>query len=250
MRWVRLDAGCGLVVAAAAFCAACSTEHDGTGNARGMNPASGVSGAGAQPAGAGQVGATPAQPGAGASGGGAPVGQAGTPAVPAGAGADPSATAGTSGAPAAQAGMNSDPTAGAGGSEEPPVPADCQKGVVSASQVILIGDSYLAAGAESGGIGGIQEQIEKRAVEAGALDAGEHYRNYYIGGTRFLNNTIQDQYTTTAKGENADIKVVLMDGGGNDVLQGLEGCSVFNDPMEQICIDVVERSTAAAHMLM
>jgi hypothetical protein len=140
-------------------------------------------------------------------------------------------------------------SAGDSGSTGEPASGDCMMGSAEPSQVVFIGDSYPAAGATAGGIGGIQAQIEKRAVEAGALGDGEHYRNYYIGGTRFLNDTIQSQWTT-AKQDNPDIKVVLMDGGGNDVLQGMEGCFIFNNPMDQVCIDVVERSTAAAGALM
>ncbi len=140
---------------------------------------------------------------------------------------------------------------GAGGSDGSEGSEDCEKGVVAASQVILIGDSYPAAGAlgDPNGIGGIQRQVEVRAVEDGVLEEGEHYRPYYIGGTRYLNGTIQSQYTT-AKEENPDIKVVIMNGGGNDVLQGQEGCSIFDDPADPVCIEVVERSIAAAGVLM
>jgi lysophospholipase L1-like esterase len=139
--------------------------------------------------------------------------------------------------------------AGDSGGAGMPATEECMMGVVGPSQVVFIGDSYPASGATAGGIGGIQRQIEKRAVEAGVLAEGEHYRNYYVGGTRFLNDTIQNQWTM-AKQQDPDIKVVLMDGGGNDVLQGQEGCFVFNNPMDQVCIDVVERSTAAAGALM
>ena len=120
---------------------------------------------------------------------------------------------------------------------------------VDADQVILIGDSYPAAGAALGGIGGIQRQIEARAAAAGAIDPGSHYRAYYVGGTRFLNNSIQNQYTK-AKSQNPDISVVIMTGGGNDVLQFVEGCNPFMDPNGAACRDVVRRSTAASKALL
>ena len=52
----------------------------------------------------------------------------------------------------------------------------------------------------------------------GALKAGETYRNYAVSGTSMGNGQIPSQYTTTAKTVSKDIKVVIMDGGGNDVL--------------------------------
>jgi hypothetical protein len=133
---------------------------------------------------------------------------------------------------------------GTGGSGE----RECVMGAVMASQVALIGDSYLDYGPVTFGPtagnqpGGIQTQIEKRAVEDGKLMSGQHYRPYYVSGTRFLDGSIQAQWDM-AKRENPDIKVVIMDGGGNDVLLGQEGCTVLNRPSDAVCVDVIKQST-------
>jgi lysophospholipase L1-like esterase len=133
---------------------------------------------------------------------------------------------------------------GAGGAAGSDAPGSCPIGETTGNQVILIGDSYLASGASFGGPGGIQAQVEARATDAGALNPGERYRTYYVGGTRFLDGSIQDQYAK-ARAENPDIEVVIMDGGGNDILLGLEGCNVGMNPADPVCVEVMERSTAA-----
>jgi len=124
----------------------------------------------------------------------------------------------------------------------------CVKGVMSSSQVIMLGDSYPASGTDESGRGGIQRQIEARAVADGVLTESEHYRNYYIPGTAFLNETIQPQYQK-AKEQDPDIKVVIMDGGGNDVLLGLAGCMIFDEPTSQPCQDAVNQSVEASNVL-
>ena len=86
-----------------------------------------------------------------------------------------------------------------------PVEGDLGKG--DGSDVITIGDSWMNLGNI-----GIQQSLK--------TVSGQPYRTYGVPGTRLLNEVIPNQYEM-AKGENADIKTVIMTGGGNDVLQDI-----------------------------
>ena len=86
-------------------------------------------------------------------------------------------------------------------------PATSDRGMGDGSDVITIGDSWMSLGTE-----GIQFSVEKAS--------GRTYRKYGVGGTRLLDGVIPAQYEK-AKSENADIKTVIMTGGGNDILQDL-----------------------------
>jgi lysophospholipase L1-like esterase len=71
--------------------------------------------------------------------------------------------------------------------------------------VVTIGDSWMDY---IGGGGGIQAGLDR---------AGTRYRHYALSGTTLLSGQIPSQYTQ-AKGAGADIKTVIMTGGGNDVM--------------------------------
>ncbi len=114
-------------------------------------------------------------------------------------------------------------------------PASCVKGTVMADEVVMLGDSYMAAA-----FGNVGANIIADAQKAGSLPSGKNYREFYEagasvngGGASQLN--IPYQYNTMAKGNTADnnlmtvtnpkdIKVVIMDGGGNDVLINQRSC--------------------------
>ena len=107
-------------------------------------------------------------------------------------------------------------------------PSVCMKGMVTPNQVVMIGDSYLDPA-----YGNVGPNIIADAQMAGALPAGMSYRKYYVGGAAMNNGAltlnIPYQYDTSAKGDIAvanpkDIKVVVMDGGGNDVLIDQRSC--------------------------
>jgi len=89
-----------------------------------------------------------------------------------------------------------------GGVTEPPR-QDLGKG--NGRDVITIGDSWMSLLST-----GIQQSLVKAS-------GGQRYRLYGVPGTRLLNGQIPNQYAR-AKRENADIKTVVMTGGGNDVL--------------------------------
>jgi hypothetical protein len=126
----------------------------------------------------------------------------------------------SSGAPARDGG--SSPDTGA-----PPPPA-CTKGQVKASQVVMLGDSYLDKS-----FGNVGANIVADAQKAGALPAGTAYREYYLAGAAVNNGggnlNIPYQYDVSAKGDLTvaspkDIQIVIMDGGGNDVLIDQQSC--------------------------
>jgi hypothetical protein len=107
-------------------------------------------------------------------------------------------------------------------------PATCQKGQVKPSEVVMIGDSYMDKS-----YGNVGANIVALAQKAGSLPTGAAYREYYLAGAAVYNGSgqlnIPYQYETMAKGDLAvqnpkDIKVVVMDGGGNDVLIDQQSC--------------------------
>jgi len=87
----------------------------------------------------------------------------------------------------------------------PPEPTRADLGEGDGSDVITIGDSWMNLGST-----GIQQSLLKAS--------DQRYRVYGRGGTRLLNDVIPNQYAT-AKGADADIKTVVMTGGGNDIIQ-------------------------------
>jgi hypothetical protein len=123
------------------------------------------------------------------------------------------------------------PVIGPDGASTLPVmtpPPTCQKGQVKPSEVVMIGDSYMDKS-----YGNVGANIIAAAQMAGALPAGTTYREYYLGGAAVNNGSgqlnIPYQYETMAKGDVTlqnpkDIKVVIMDGGGNDVLIDQRSC--------------------------
>lgn len=100
--------------------------------------------------------------------------------------------------------------AGAGGSAGTAGGGSCQKGQVAGNEVLWIGDSWIQ-------IPGNQYTIVRDlARAAGALDSGESYVNSAVSGSPIA--TIINQYTTYQAGS-TKVKVLVMDGGGIDVMQ-------------------------------
>lgn len=102
-----------------------------------------------------------------------------------------------------------------------PLPTDtatastCPPSELSSSEVLILGDSFFAASHEITGF------IEDLARSAGALSAGERYRD----NSRLINNTlalmengIETQYADAIA--ESPVRVVIMNGGGSDALLG------------------------------
>ncbi|HET7539143.1 MAG TPA: SGNH/GDSL hydrolase family protein [Polyangiaceae bacterium] len=113
--------------------------------------------------------------------------------------------------PLAESGAGGASDGGAGGAANV-----CDRGTVSANQVLVVGDSFFATTHQ------ITAYLESLARGAGAVSIGERYRDrstlmssnaLALGG-----NGIEDQYTGGAA--EAEVKVVIMNGGGADVLLG------------------------------
>ena len=120
----------------------------------------------------------------------------------------------------------------------------CMKGQVKASEVVMIGDSYIQIP------GTLEGDIEAHARMEGALGATETYRNYAVSGTSLGNGQIPSQYET-AKTLNKDIKVVIMDGGGNDVLILNPVClSAKPAANSASCVMTVQNAISAAQKLL
>jgi lysophospholipase L1-like esterase len=92
--------------------------------------------------------------------------------------------------------------AGSSRADAGPVRMDLGQG--DGKDVITIGDSYMSLL-----LSGIQQSLERISMR--------DYRNYAFPGTLVLNEQIPNQYKD-AKREDADIKTVVMTGGGNDIL--------------------------------
>jgi len=142
----------------------------------------------------------------------------------------PVSTGGSGGDPATppDAGM---PGSDGGMIDEPPPREDLGEG--DGSDVITIGDSWMSLG-----FTGIQQSL--------VAVSGQPYRTYGRGGTRLLNEVIPGQYDT-AKSANADIKTVVMTGGGNDIIQvpGLrDDCAAGGTQCAEVLGMILDRLTA------
>jgi hypothetical protein len=164
--------------------------------------------------------------------GAAASGGAGAPAAGAAAGASGAAAGSSAGAAATAGSAAGEPSAGGGagtagsvaagsggaggaaGSGMPAMHEDLGKG--DGHDVVLLGDSYMSNTLQFEGTGG--------GIVPSLLSAsGQRYRNYAVQGTMLLmDNTYGPAIPTQwddAKRINADIKTVVMTGGGNDIIQ-------------------------------
>ncbi|HEX5098947.1 MAG TPA: SGNH/GDSL hydrolase family protein [Polyangiaceae bacterium] len=177
----------------------------GAGAAVGGMSGSGASGAGGS---GGATGGRVGETGGGGSGGDGAAGSA----------SGRAATGGMAGMAAGSGGAGAG-TGGAGGT------AACEKGTTKGKDVLLIGDSFIALSHD------ITKDLIAIARDAGALAASDSYRDNSVSGTQLsggISPQIPVQYANGEK--DAPAKVVIMDGGGNDMLNNT--CS---DPPTESC---------------
>jgi lysophospholipase L1-like esterase len=140
------------------------------------------------------------------------------------------------------AGSSGAPVGGSGGA-----PA-CEKGTTKGDDVLLIGDSFIALSRD------ITKDLIALARNAGALAADDSYRDKSVSGTQLsggISPQIPVQYANGQK--EAPAKVVIMDGGGNDMLnntcsepptescQGIQNAvKAVEDLFAQMAMDGVE----------
>jgi lysophospholipase L1-like esterase len=101
----------------------------------------------------------------------------------------------------------------------------CEKGTTKGKDVLLIGDSFIALSHD------ITKDLIALARDDGALAASDSYRDNSVSGTQLyggISPQIPQQYVNGAK--DAPAKIVIMDGGGNDMLNNT--CS---DPPTASC---------------
>jgi hypothetical protein len=157
-----------------------------------------------------------------------------------------SASAAGSGGSVDSAGQGGSAGAAGGGSPEKVKPACLKK----SSEVIFIGDSYINYGIAHTLLSTL---IEQRAIKDGALKSGETYRNYAVPGTALAApnalGMIAPQWDMAVAAD-PDIKFVIMDGGGNDVLLDNRQCLAAGSDKDAACQKVVADSLKVGADLM
>ncbi|MGO9834030.1 MAG: hypothetical protein ACLP1X_07445 [Polyangiaceae bacterium] len=136
-------------------------------------------------------------------------------------------------------GSGSDASAGSSSGAAP-----CVKGQVKDDEVVMIGDSYMD-------LGNVGPTIMMDANNA-------TYRHYYLAGSALnygsVNLNIPYQFDTLAETDTAvsdptDIKVVIMDGGGNDVLIDNSQCLTTPVAGDTSCHTAINASVARGQQL-
>jgi hypothetical protein len=123
-------------------------------------------------------------------------------------------------------------TGGAGGAGAGSgAPQMCAKGEIKASEVVFIGESFIA---QTGAIPRLTTQL---ARQASTIGMSESYRSTAVSGTQLTTGDIPNQFTPAKAA--GPVRVVLMDGGGNDLLFG-DRCKGTYDAMCKAVVDVVE----------
>jgi hypothetical protein len=154
------------------------------------------------------------------------------PEVPSGSDAEPGADSGSE--------SSQSPSEAGDDASGPDAAPACVKGQVTPNEVVMLGDSYLDPN-----WGNVGPTI--------MMDANATYRHYYIGAASLAwgnPNTqfyIPYQYDPMAKTDTSimnptDIKVIIMDGGGNDVLIGNNSCEQTAPPGNASCVTTVQNA--------
>jgi lysophospholipase L1-like esterase len=130
----------------------------------------------------------------------------------------------------------------------------CTKGAVMANEVVMLGDSYFDPAYSQAAL-----DLFADAQKAGPLAANTTYRHYYQGGASMNNGALQFnipyQYETQALTDVAvampkDIKVVIIDGGGNDVLINDRSCLTSAPPGNTGCASTIQGVVTRATSLL
>lgn len=131
-----------------------------------------------------------------------------------------------------------EPDAGSGSPGSTSGVIECAHGQVDGNGVVVLGDTFMALTHQ------VTSQLENLARAHGALAAGEHYRDQSTVTNNALgsfDNGIANQYSQAFA--YSPVHVVLMDGGGSDVLLG--SCA---SPL-QSCPAIVQAVAGAKQLL-
>jgi hypothetical protein len=134
------------------------------------------------------------------------------------------------------------------GPSQPDAGPACIKGQVKPNEVVMLGDSYLDPA-----WGNVGPTL--------MMEANATYRHYYIGGASLAWGNPNTQFfipyqfdpmalTDPAVMNPSDIKVVIMDGGGNDVLIGNTSCETTAPPANASCVTTVQNAVDEARSKM
>jgi lysophospholipase L1-like esterase len=106
------------------------------------------------------------------------------------------------------------------------------------SQVVVLGDSYIALDPSYILLDThpFTRNLEALAREAGALAQGDKYRSHALSGSSMAYWPYIPQQLDDALAADPDVKLVIMDGGGNDVLVNNRRCLEFSS-MEELAAD-------------
>jgi hypothetical protein len=140
------------------------------------------------------------------------------------------------GATSSEAGDDEGGALGSGNTDAAP----CVTGQVTPDEVVMLGDSYLDPA--WGNVGPTLMMV-----------ANASYRHYYIGGAALAWGNPDTQFyipyqynpmamTDTTVTNPSDIKVIIMDGGGNDVLIGNTSCETTAPPGNTSCVTTVQNA--------
>jgi lysophospholipase L1-like esterase len=189
-------------------------------------------------------------------------GVAGDTGVAGGAGLGQMAAGGQSGLAGALAGVGGSVAAGSGGvttagtggssgsigtaGSGPTTDGVKQPCLKDPKNVVFIGDSYIDYAIAHLPL---YDLVADRAVMDGALKAGQAYTNKAVAGTTMAADGILAKIPTqwdAAKASNKMIQLVIMDGGGNDVLISNMQCKAVGSAKNATCQKVVEDTLTAA----
>jgi lysophospholipase L1-like esterase len=130
----------------------------------------------------------------------------------------------------------------------------CTKGSVTPNEVVMIGDSYFDPFYSQAAV-----DLFANVQDAGSLPANTTYRHYYQGGASMNSGDLQFnipyQYETEAMTDTSvsmptDIKVIIMDGGGNDVLINDRSCLTSPPPGNTECASTIQGVVTRATSLL
>jgi hypothetical protein len=111
-----------------------------------------------------------------------------------------------------QGGVDAMPSPRDTGSAPVAAPATCQPSRISASQVVFLGESFVAL------TRAIPTLLSERARAAGTIAMTESYRDFSVAGTELATGALRAQYRRAKKA--GPIKLVLINGGESDLMFG------------------------------
>ena len=118
----------------------------------------------------------------------------------------------------------------------------CPRSSVNGAQVVFIGDSFLAAPTSA-----IAPNLERLWQAAGSSGYSAAPRYHQFVGTNMAQ--IAQQYSA-ARAANPDIKVVIANGGGNDVLVLDRSCLAQAPPANVGCTNTINNALGVAERLL